>query len=1311
LEEITKSEQGTRPAWKGFSSQTAYIAYRLMILKEHYDFFPEREEDLLISKDSKIIELVQVKNLSADISLSHLSPSKKDSFFRRCLKNKERADKDIKLRIISFSCIGQELENFFQDKYTSENSIVKKMVSYGYNESEIKWLHKHFLIEKVSEDELKARIYNLFGSNIKTMASPDIAFDVLVNYISNLSREGARTSLDKWQLKLDQVAEQITSANSLMTQFCKTIFPIYKYESNKELDELKEQYLAGINAHPQHIREGLDIGREDWDSKISNSLQTDNIVLIRGASGQGKSTLAYRYLLNNYLESNIFCIEKLVSEKQVYDIIAALLGLSKYREKEIIVYIDVAPYDVSWLWICEQWSKIGIGLKCLITIREEDFRRSSIDYSKHDFTEIELELSKEEAQNIFKRYTSPNFLTFEEAWVKFGESGPFMEFVYLLNQNETLKDKLNAQIARIIQQENNADDWLKILEVISYAGKFNLHVNVRKLFSIIPCRQNRKMLQIFEKEYFVKTSENSLFLEPIHMVRADLLNQLISKDSLLSEKEIIIFILQTIYDSPMMLLVNFLLKIEITSDILSLLSNIDFNSWRVYEGVVKAILWKEVNIFYQDNLDFINSANKALNNSIVFAFGDVSGYLKNIDLPALLDKNNIKTSDQKNFNRVLEIMRVAKDKKIKYNNIDVFFQNSKKIFDMSLTLTISDISAFGFILYWLALRDTYLPEHTITLPEMEEYHLDEYLNLLVGFNHQDWKINYEQLKIQVEPILFEKLGIVYCRVEEDVQVYAIFDISSPDNNHRNYNDKLMVIIDALRKLYPNKTRYSAKFIGLDGMVDTSIPDISKSILDENLPYKWISTMINQYFYNINKHKTALYNWDEVNNEILEIRDLINDNVDKLINGLNCLFSKVSTEYLRKTEECFNQTNKKLLMCSFEKPKCALDKYGIEIGNQLITIKNPETEVKQKAKSLKLFSLLVTFSSDYRNFIVHKNKLLNARIDKKEITDAETLPLTNLIKSIESIEFINESYGKEMSKYGKCLFEESDIQNFFILGYMLTYLRNHNLSKNKSLLYKSKKYINDYKACLEFFFEDKILEFDGVKSIEKISKRIRLLVSVNKIEDICRKIFVEFKSDFQEISKYELEEAICLNYITDLEIKICYKDKIIPGGVIIEFKHMIDCETVEKFISRLIPITENEEMHLNDKFAEACLIIISSYSGIDFLFKYCLGVNKYINKIITEKSFIENIYTEWAQKTEKYLIDIFNETIKSINIIKEHSMNKHDNIVYDADVSLKIAEDYRSLSKAIVSLYEKEDYESILENLKLNFNNLLQHLNI
>lgn len=56
--EIVKSEIGSEAAWRGFSTQTLYIAKRLLTAEDYEQLYPEQVEDLMIMRKGKIVELV-----------------------------------------------------------------------------------------------------------------------------------------------------------------------------------------------------------------------------------------------------------------------------------------------------------------------------------------------------------------------------------------------------------------------------------------------------------------------------------------------------------------------------------------------------------------------------------------------------------------------------------------------------------------------------------------------------------------------------------------------------------------------------------------------------------------------------------------------------------------------------------------------------------------------------------------------------------------------------------------------------------------------------------------------------------------------------------------------------------------------------------------------------------------------------------------------------------------------------------------------------------------------------------------------------
>ncbi|MFZ2539494.1 MAG: hypothetical protein WAX04_11420 [Oscillospiraceae bacterium] len=297
-----KSDVGAKAAWKGFSSQTTYIAHRLMSLGEDYDFYPEKVEDLMIKKTNSSIELVQIKNLSSDLTLSSFSPKETDSFFRRALKCKKNNEKVI-LQVISFGSIGQELQGLIDKDEIQTQSVRNKLLRYQYSLDEVEWILGNLSIMQVDEENLKKEIFKKLEQKIETMAAPQLAFDTLICYVSDLSRYAKYTSKEKWDTRIDDFIKDISSINGLCAQYGRTIIKLTDYRTQKTDDELSKEYKVGINAHPQHIRNGLDIVRGEWINKIQGCFKNNNIVILKGASGQGKSSLAYRYLIDNYLDA------------------------------------------------------------------------------------------------------------------------------------------------------------------------------------------------------------------------------------------------------------------------------------------------------------------------------------------------------------------------------------------------------------------------------------------------------------------------------------------------------------------------------------------------------------------------------------------------------------------------------------------------------------------------------------------------------------------------------------------------------------------------------------------------------------------------------------------------------------------------------------------------------------------------------------------------------------------------------------------------------------------------------------------------
>ena len=158
-----KSDIGAQAAWKGFSSQTLYIASRLISDESEYEYYPEDIEDLVIKKDGIVIEAVQVKNIAADLTLSSLALTRTskggEGFFNRmcCLHAQNPSFHCIK--VVYFNTLGMELQEVQEGKTNTKKALAKRLVDkHGLVEADAVWLLDSLCFEKVNFDNLDLNI-------------------------------------------------------------------------------------------------------------------------------------------------------------------------------------------------------------------------------------------------------------------------------------------------------------------------------------------------------------------------------------------------------------------------------------------------------------------------------------------------------------------------------------------------------------------------------------------------------------------------------------------------------------------------------------------------------------------------------------------------------------------------------------------------------------------------------------------------------------------------------------------------------------------------------------------------------------------------------------------------------------------------------------------------------------------------------------------------------------------------------------------------------------------------------------------------
>lgn len=1249
--DLLKSDIGAKAAWKGFSSQTTYIANRLMLLDDESEFFPEKIEDLMVKKDGKISELVQIKNLSNDLTLSNLSPQKEDSFFRRALNYKSESE-ELKLLVISFGSVGEELSGFVNKNDKHIANIRNKLINMNYTIKEIDWIFSRLRIEYVIEEELRKEIYDRLDTRIETMTAPNIAFDTLISYVSELSRYSGYTSKVLWNKKIDDVVKDVVAIKGICNQYGRTIIKLSEYKSLLSPEDLKAEYLAGVNAHPEHIRNNLDIIRPDWLDKISDSYLENNITILKGASGQGKSSLAYRYLYDNYIEDYVFVVERIVNEHQALDIVSALHGLSINRSGNVVVYIDVGSYDKEWRWIAEEIRKRGSNIRLLITIREEDFNRSDIDLNGLKPKIIDIGFGIDEAKEVYSKYDSPYFLTFENAWMKFGDGGPFMEFMYLLNESDTLENKLRSQINRILSNESNADNWLDVLQVISYCGMNNLSINYKKMLKVFYIPQARKMIKEFQNEYLVRISTDNKYLESLHVIRAKLLYKILCDVANLDEEEVLCYSLDVVNEFCQSMVVDYLYRNNNAKSLIENVKSLNNLNWNVYSSIMSGLLWYDTYRYYHENKKWIKEGNKFFNGSFTMFLGDITGYL-DYDPSQLIELfSNTNPAVSEKYYEILNNMTM---KKIDYMYTDIFLENAKCKIEILRVDDVDDISLIGFVLFWSAKRGIRLQniDFSPIMQGIRNHSIERLLDFLVGIQSQDYNFEYREISETVIPVLVDRYRIlIFEETESYVRAEFIQNIFEESDESYNIYSHVMALVAALRRLFINKEKYCVKALGTDLIKGLKVPDTEKNIPAKNIPLVWI-TQLNGWITQISEFESRNNDWNEFMLGVDADRREILNFAEYCIHGVNDIFKKGGNMRYFSSNE-YEKLKKSIMKISakiYRTPKCENDKYGLTFSNNKVILpkilKDPSND---KEKDITYY--VRDYVSSFTNFVFQSNSLLLSKYKCEEVSHQAHLSLVNLTSSVSSLSNLQNEYAKLDKFNDDNINIQEEYQTLLLLVAVWRFLFRNKIRKESSITYLSKNEIKYFRERVNNFFKG-VMDEHAPENVSLEEKTIVVSLYVEMFDQFIVDLYNKFRERFGEIEVISLEMILLEEFAENLKILIKGRNDGVYGGVRIQIKNLVYCKKLDDFLHYLEPLESGELESARTDYVDqdlsdyAILKIAGLFRNLLILYAHTTSTMEYLLTLDKSTIIEEDIFYQWQSDSEKFHSNITDKILKSI----------------------------------------------------------------
>jgi len=285
-------------------------------------------------------------------------------------------------------------------------------------------------------------------------------------------------------------------------------------------------YFDGKAARPYHIAAGIPAERKFWEKKIIDSLTAHDVALIRSSSGQGKSTLAWR---TGYQLSERHSIYQLHSSKnweQINSSLEFLLSRIAIGEFPIVV-IDGLDADVEkWYMLVQRTALLPV--KYIITSRNEDWSRYGADVSTITLASIDINMSKDEAQEIFTQLKTrgklhPEIQDWQSVWEQVLEKGLLIEYTYLLTRGEMINARLTKQLQKLKDDRAPAAK-AEILRIVSASDCLHIRIETQKLISYITATvtfagQDRgEVLHELQNEYFINFEGHKI--EGLHPVRS-----------------------------------------------------------------------------------------------------------------------------------------------------------------------------------------------------------------------------------------------------------------------------------------------------------------------------------------------------------------------------------------------------------------------------------------------------------------------------------------------------------------------------------------------------------------------------------------------------------------------------------------------------------------------------------------------------------------------------------------------------------------------------------------------------------------------
>ncbi|MGD9684056.1 MAG: hypothetical protein AB7W16_23040 [Candidatus Obscuribacterales bacterium] len=638
---------------------------------------PEGKEDLAIYDSAgSLIEIVQVKDHSDNLTVSSFKPS----FYERIAPYCDAGSSTI-VRIVSYGPIGPDLQNANSGQEGALSRVLKTLTTYRtpeqkrpdcerekkkkrskekqkqkgkekekdkvseLAEAEARKIINHITLTSVVEEILTDAIIADLSKTV-TGVSPRQAFEFMMWWLLTSSEVTLRIDRSKAIAKIASIGKFLSQRAAFHDEWHTSIVPISTSEGTSCINSLTDEFYKGGRVRFDHIDLDLDVPRAHYLKRIHDSFDDNSVVIIHSASGQGKTTLAYRYAKEFAALDFRFEVLATSDLKHARRIALALTGHAEAIEVPTLILLDVRPGDNYWVEVIRELASVD-GIQALVAIREEDWTRARINAADFKYAEVQLSLARDEAEALYTRLTAnigtSRHLDFEDAWSQFGARKTLFEFVYFITQEESLAERITSQIKElqdaVIKGERGKGE-LELLRLVSVASAYEARLSLRELLDACNLDCPARTIELFNDEYLIRVSEDGSNVEGYHSIRSKIIAGELTDPTIHPWSESAARILPLIVEEDLhdFLLCAFSRNQNATKTLLAALDEFAPKTWIGVNGVAMSMMWNGVKEYC--------ALNSFLVDEVLEQFNSAWFYVLDWDLAQVTGKNGINTYEE-----------------------------------------------------------------------------------------------------------------------------------------------------------------------------------------------------------------------------------------------------------------------------------------------------------------------------------------------------------------------------------------------------------------------------------------------------------------------------------------------------------------------------------------------------------------------------------------------------------------------------------------------------------------------------------------